>query len=253
MRVSLRESIKVDALNWILANLETFVVKEERKKFKKYAKKISGGQMTIEYSQINGSGRLYAKKAQSLQGFSRHIRSKLADVIYHDIDMENCHPVFLLELCRQNGWETPELRHYVNNREAVLKVVHQDRSKAKLIMLSLMYGSKSNAWVQIPFRNEMNRIARLVYDKYPIGAPNPQNPYFSRMSLLLQDIEHTVLMEMANFFTREGYEIGVYVFDGMMIYRKDKGPLPEEILRNCETHIRESTVWDIKLTEKILP
>ena len=71
------------------------------------------------------------------------------------------------------------------------------------------------------------------------------------MSLVLQDIENTVLMEMANFFKRSGYTIGVYMYDGMMIYRREnEEDLPPALLRECEVHVRESTSWEITLTVK---
>jgi hypothetical protein len=258
------ESVNQKKLEWFRKNIHT-IVPEERKKFERYCELFSEPGLlpdtvctSVSYYQTTpGIGRFYATEALSMQGFSKGIRGELARGIYHDIDMDNCHPVFLLGLCRTNNWEAPELRNYVEHREEVLKLVHPDRSQAKMIMLALMYGSAlppttKPCPVIDRYKREMKRLSYLVFNRYPIAPKKAKNPQFSRMSLVLQDIENIVLMEMVAFFGRVGYQVGVLVFDGMMIYRKNQEPLSEHLLRECEMHIREATRWEIKLSEKMI-
>lgn len=246
--MKLRESVNVRELEWVIQNLDT-VIKEERVKFQSYYMSLRNGEAMVRYKKSSGHhGRLYAAGALSLQGFSVGLRNKLAGGIYQDIDMENCHPVFLLQLCERNGWDAPELRNYVENREQVLRMIHPNRLQSKTIMLKLMYGGEVtvNHPIIDRFKKEISRLARLIFSKYPIGHPKMDNPLYSRMSLVLQDIENTVLMEMVSFFKSARYEPGVLMFDGLMVYRQDR-PLP---LRECEYFIEQRTGWKVTLVEK---
>lgn len=237
MKGSLKESVDFEGLIHILDNIDAIVIPEER-----YISEIlnndKGHYRMVKYSKVaHDYGRLYADGALSMQGFSRGIRKYLAGDLYHDIDIENCHPVLLAQICERNGWETPKLNHYINNREAVLKsMIGKTRDEAKI-----MYGGDDDS--VNGFKEEMGRIAELVNRRYP---QIPGRDKFSRMSLLLQDIENQVLMYISTFFEWNGYQIDVYVFDGLMIYKKGRDPLDPMILRKCE----ESLSWKIKLVEK---
>jgi hypothetical protein len=241
--LNLKETIDFEGLIHILDNIDTIVVPEERVKFKKYANEIlnndNGHHRMVRYSKVaHGYGRLYADGALSMQGFSRGVRKYLAGNIYHDIDIENCHPILLAQICERHGWEAHHLNHYNNNREDVLKSIGRDRNEAKKHVLIIMYGGKMGPITE--FKKEMDHIADLVNSAYP---HIPGRDKYSRMSLLLQDIENQLLMEIAAHFTRVGYQIGVYVFDGLMLYKRGEDS-PD--LRKCE----ESLSWKVKLVEK---
>ena len=237
----LKECVTGDGLDHLLANLDTAMVPEERVKFSSYASDMlwGGNCRIVAYSKVaHGWGRLYADGALSMQGFSKPVRSVLAGKLYHDIDIENCHPVILLDLCKREGWEAPILEAYVNDREFILADTSLPRGDAKVAMLTIMYGGnpKHNFPMATVFKREMSRIADLIWNEYPlVPVSQPRNARFSRMSLLIQDLECRLLMEIAAFFRKHGYRIGVYVFDGLMIYRKaTDGPLDSHLLRACE-------------------
>lgn len=274
----LKEEINLDRLKWIMGNSEWCIVREEQTKFDSYADKmISTGSRLVKYSPVaHGKGRVYADGAMSLQGFSKKIRNDLARGIYHDIDMTNCHPVFLLQVCASQGMNdllsTENLRYYINHREAVLEsicdyYVNCKRGDAKVLMLMLMYGGKAKSWLSrigMPdarlhpfiekYAKELGTIAKFIDEKYPdFPVTSPSNHLFSKMSLLMQDVENTVLMSMSKFFSANGYPPGVYLYDGLMIYRKERGttePLEPEILRTCEVHVLEETGFNVQLEEK---
>lgn len=227
--ITLKETINPDGLDWILKNLETFVVKEERKKFKRYAERIKDGYSMVTYKYSHQKGRLYAEGALSIQGFSKSIRNILAKGLYHDIDMCNAHPTLLYQLCQKKGWETPELRHYIEHRDNVLKTT------SKVTMLSIIYGNVKylhTSYLQ-RFADEMRKIAILVH--------NDGKDKFSKLSIVLQNIENEILLKMVEFYGKE--RVGVLCFDGLLLYKTGE-PLR---LEECEGYI---TDWKIKLVEK---
>jgi hypothetical protein len=207
-------------------------------------------------------GRLYADSGLSLQSFPRRIRHTLCsllcagEMIYHDVDMANAHPRLLLQLCEANGWECIELNRYVSRREELLQDVmaqyNVNRDDAKTLFLRLLYGGKFQNWAHdsiidttltvhppataqiLAFEEELASIRERVWndDQYArfrsaalanreSGTGNVQSRC---LSLVLQDMEHKLLMAMREFFTKRGWNVGVYVFDGLMLYcRKGVG------------------------------
>ena len=261
----LKETVNLDALKLLVLRVDdtSIIVKEERKKFIDYAERVHAtGYTYVRYAPAShGKGRVYADKALSMQGFSCLIRESLAYGLYHDIDMKNCHPVFLLQLCEKHGWsaQCTHLRYYINNREEVLHSIPGcTRSEAKTVMLSLMYGGHAGNVTLPPFvqgyAQELGIIAMLVAGQYTnYHTANSLNPIFSRMSLVIQDIEHKVLMVMSTYLNEQGYTPGVYMYDGLMVYRKVPGsttPFDANVLIECQAHVYRTLGYRIVLEEK---
>ena len=282
----LMEAIDSSSLKWLIKNCSTVIVKEEQKKFLNYASLMQDGDgaIFVKYfpSVDHGKGRIYAKGALSLQGFSVKIRETLGHMIYHDIDIVNCHPIILIWICKKYDLlgeekKAKNLKYYVDNREDVLKMVMEtascERKNAKILMLSLMYGGKWSSWCKRlvgeegqysitppPFireyAKELSTIATSLSKKFPdFPAPTKKwNVEFSRMSLYIQDVENKILMEMSKFLSKKGYKPGVYMYDGMMVYKEKRGcddPINPKILRECEKAIEENLDGiKVKLEEK---
>lgn len=271
----LKETINLPGLKWIQSNLEA-IVKEERTKFSCYANRIDdSGSRLVAYSPVShGKGRVYADGALSLQSFSKKIRNTLARGRYYDLDMVNAHPIILRGICQKNGWTCPKLNHYINHREVVLAQIVETftctRGDAKVLMLSLMYGGGDSAWkekrgldksIRVPafiteYTRELGVLASSIFvcDKYEnIPIVTTRRPKFSKMSLLIQDIENKILMEMSRFFKLNGYEPGIYMFDGLMVYRKEQGTTDSMdlgVLRSCQDHLKDVVGWSVSLEEK---
>jgi hypothetical protein len=246
----LREVVHHDELLWLLDNIDT-IVPEERVKFRDYAMLMLEGEgmssRLVTYHQLNGHGRLYAEGARSLQSFSRHIRVRLAKGLYHDLDMQNAHPVILLDICTKHGIKCPRLNYYVKHRQDVLSMLAAASvPDAKRLMLSIMYGGGVPKKLTVPqyvrlYAQELANIANTLFPLFPdLVTHNAKRPTFSRMSLLLQDTENTILQAMCAFFKREGYEIGCLMFDGMLLHRKEPGleRLDSALLRKCEAELQ---------------
>ena len=115
-------------------------------------KKLKDDHVTVSYSYtIPQFGRVYAKKPYcSIGSLPREIRGTLASDYYVDIDINNCHPVLLVQLCGKHKINCSALRTYVNNRDDYLNKVIQEyqctRDDAKTLFLELMYGGSYKAW-----------------------------------------------------------------------------------------------------------
>lgn len=255
--MELLETISLPDLQFLIQNPD-LIIKEERKKFLRYAQLMteSNGKLLVHYAPVaHGYGRVYAEKAMSVQGMSRFIRNHLCHGIYHDIDIENCHPIILAHICKQNGLKCEKLQYYISNREEILKSIHKDRSKAKERMLSVIFGSDINS-NDLPFvkdfAKEMRLIADNLFDVYAfIPVSNLKSPKFSRMSILLQDMENQVLQIIALVLDENGYRPGVYMYDGLLVYRKGEGEeLDAKVLKKCEEKVFEKMELKITLIEK---
>jgi len=268
---SLREKINVSNMRIMLQDLGRYIPSDnEQSKFKNYSKEMlrTGSVIRMYTKAEHGKGRLKAMGSH-LGGFSEGIKIQLARGLYHDIDIVNCHPVLLLNLCKQKKWTHDNLLYYIKNREQVLADVIKcavcTRKDAKTLFLRLMYGGKVNTWKKdidkpdskLPvfiyqFKQELDTIAKLVDTTYPEfpKSEDAYNPVYSKMSMFLQDMEHTVLMVIDEFFDDHGYEPGVYMFDGLMVYRKNDEPINKELLTECAQKIKIQTGWNVELEEK---
>lgn len=231
--MQLREAVDPQGLKYLLNHPAEFELPGQ---WTAYVKEVLAGvnQRIVTYKKCkHGKGRVYADKGLSLQAFSKEMRRHLCGQLYHDIDIVNCHPTLLLHICREHKWDVPILAEYVAHREETLNKLQA----TKLDVLSVLYGSAVTNEKLKPFKAEMSRISKLIHAKYTdIPVPKrAQQPAYTRMSLVLQEYEHNLLMEMAEFFRGQAYEIGVYIFDGMLIYKKDgEQELDESLLRRCE-------------------
>jgi hypothetical protein len=257
--MELLETISIPALLHLMQNAETLIIKEERKKFLHYANIMleHGGKKLITYGPVDHKyGRVYAEKALSVQSMSKNIRNSLCTQdMYHDIDIENCHPILLSFICKKHLIPSKNLNLYIANREDILKFVHKDRAKAKERMLSLIFGSQLNenttgGFVK-QFADELTLVAEKLFDLYPyVPISNLKNPKFSRMSILLQDMENKALQIIAHCLDENGYRPGVYMYDGLLVYKKGED-LDLNVLRKCEKKIEEKMEGlKLRLTEK---
>ena len=272
---TLEESVPVDRASLLLSHLTDRVVPEERKKLSDYLHLMLAGGGTRQVRYLQGEyckGRLYAEGSLSLQGFSRGVRNYLAEGLYHDIDMANCHPTFAIAVAQKHGWPHKYLKHYVEHREDVLQMVTEfaccTRDQAKVLMLRITFGGSWEKWLQeesLPsgvsqpsvianYATELERMAvrvKSAYADYP--ALKQSNPLFSRLSLLLQDLENQVLGVMRSHLASEGYQPAVLMYDGLMVHRRQIGSrsaMPVEVLRRCEAQIAKALGFTIRLEEK---
>ena len=83
-------------------------------------KQVKNNKLTVKYRRPKYQlGRVYPAKSLSLCSVRREIRHTLAHDKYVDIDIANCHPELLKQVCDHNKIKTRYLKQYVENREEI--------------------------------------------------------------------------------------------------------------------------------------
>ena len=70
----------------------------------------------------------------------KEIRNSIMPNNIKDIDMINCHPVILLNLCQKNNINCNILKNYVENRDLILESFGDDRKIVKEMFLTILNG-----------------------------------------------------------------------------------------------------------------
>jgi len=97
-------------------------------------------------------GRVYPKASLSLGLIEREFRHALGKDFYVDIDVDNCHPTLLVQICESLGISIVALKDYVDNRAYYLKLVMDtykvNREQAKKLFIRLLYGGRWIYWMK---------------------------------------------------------------------------------------------------------
>ena len=126
--ITLKEKIDIDLLDKLInSNLlkETFnnpmskIYKTEKHQLQKYRDLITDGYANVKYERVKdmNCGRSNPNKSLGLFSIRREIRQTLTKNNYIDIDIDNCHPVVLNEILKQNNINNKYLQSYVDNRQ----------------------------------------------------------------------------------------------------------------------------------------
>tara|TARA_R100000951_G_scaffold5297_1_gene5805 strand:- start:2187 stop:4562 length:2376 start_codon:yes stop_codon:yes gene_type:complete len=225
--------------------------KEEYTKVMNYCKAYKGdlelGRSGLKqnYYQLKGEfGRLQAGRP-SIQRLFNGVRGMLCEGKMIDVDISNCHPQILYNLCKKYDIECNYLSEYIENRDEKLQELmssyNLNRGQAKVQFLkcinkdslSIKIGKKlvkNNSFFQ-KFDVQTSKIIKKlakIYKKnerfsqwYEHKDYNTNGKFFN---LVLQDMENNILGDaMKNVIARtnndnnDWHRIGVLMFDGCMI------------------------------------
>lgn len=220
---------------------------------------ITSIRTSYKYSaNLKKSGRLYSTNGV-LQGIARELRAILQSNQY-DVDIINCHPVLLSQLCKKHNIPCPILNDYVENRdehiERIANDMHCDFGDVKHSILSVLNGAIRDGFTDrffIDFKNEIRDIHIQLKDFYPdkyktIKSKKDFNELGSLMNVLLCEIENEILIHAYNFMTEQGYTITTFVFDGFML-DKDKD-ITDEIFKQLSDYIKDKTNYRVQYVIK---
>ena len=171
--ILLKEKIDIDLLDKLInSNLlkETFnnpmskIYKTEKHQLQKYRELITDGYANVKYERVKdmNCGRSNPNKSLGLFSIRREIRQTLTKNNYIDIDIDNCHPVVLNEILKQNNITNKYLQSYVDNRQKwfdnvnkhyhIGKICNNDPIKMKEIpknlFIRIMYGGGLKSWMK---------------------------------------------------------------------------------------------------------
>lgn len=154
----------------------------EKTQLLKYKDLLENNRIKVVYNKSgnNPFGRSNPKHSLGLFSIRREIRHTLAKKYYIDIDIDNCHPTILYQICRHNNIECKMLRDYVMNRQHYLNIIQKhynvNKDTAKNLFIRILYcgsfaeWSKDNNIIQESieiineFKKEFNSIANIILE-----------------------------------------------------------------------------------------
>jgi len=202
-------------------------------------------------------GRLFC--GGSVQGLPADIRGA---IMKHttDIDMKNAHPTILLYLCKLHKIPCPNLFYFCENRDEIFNSISNDKDYCKKLFLKSINSDKLERKEKNTFFKVFDKECKFIqtelckieeYKDIVKSVPSHKLHNFngSAINRILCSYENKILKEIINVLTRRGIEIGVLMFDGLMVY----GNYYEnkELLNEIEEHINnEFNGLNIKLSYK---
>lgn len=221
---------------------DDYDLRSEYTKIKNYAKEIckSNNNLKVEYGFVENKdfGRLQSK-TPSIQRLYNGFRGILCDGMTYDLDMNNCHPHIIMNLCKKHKIPCYNIQKYIENREPYLKAIMDElnisRSEAKSLYLTCINKEglttkfknkviKNNDFIE--FDKETSNIISLLYDIYQKDffkyvKDKDYNQKGKLINLVLCKIENEYLDKALNFLKSEEIEVCTLMFDGCMIYKGD--------------------------------
>lgn len=212
---------------------------------------------TYDYCKGRINGRLFGQN--SIQGLKKEIRGFLTEKLTTDIDIVNCHPVILLELCLKHEFECPNLKQYINNREDELKnIMSLDNITRENAKRKILISTNSNKKVHSSsgfFKNydkEMKKLHKQFLDKECYAyikdyAKQDDNFEGSFINHLLCINEENILKAIRTYCDKNDIKKHSLFFDGLMVC----GDINKSTLESMEKYIKDNTEFStIKLTIK---
>ena len=251
----------------------------EKQQLEKYKKLVKNGEATILYTQTKNMkfGRVFPKNALGLFSIRREIRHTIARDNYIDIDVENCHPVILYQICKQNNIKCKYLKRYIDDRLTILNDVMTKynvvKDQAKQLFIQLLYFGTFNSWCTnnkvsnteplkfvSKFKDELNLIGEIIIannqklaneikKKKEEQNIKDYNLKGSVCSYFLQEYENRIL-ETIFLYCKENKLINnncVLCADGLMI---PKDNYKEELLLEFKNVINNKLGFDLNFTKK---
>ena len=238
-------------------------------------KKLHNNNLKVIYKKSKCNyGRVFPIKALSLGSLRKPIRHTLCKEFYVDIDIENCHPQILKQICEHNNIPINYLKQYVDNRTEILNetqdIYNVSRDDAKLLFIILAYFGSFDTWIKdlnieyvpptdfiLNYINELKHIGTLIQSankdlSKQVKNLQKENEKASVVSIFLQDKERQILEFIYEYLVNNKYIINkncVLCFDGIMIETKYYKP---ELLNELHDHILKVIGFDLTFCTKNL-
>jgi hypothetical protein len=248
----LEETFNATRLNWIIENFEEVrqVLRpwsedpdhtQLLKQLKLYLASSYDYKREIIYRQREGKGRYFAT-TYGLQRMPREIRGAICSEFYSDIDIVNCGPTILLNICSKNNIDAPVLADYVKDRSAFIKYSRFSLAEFKDLVIKRLYGG--SAWnydddaaqslsdeityiqseiKKVPkFKDAYNKLKDLDEDAEDeetlnlYGKPNDgTNAIGKLINQLIFEAENQIMLKVYEFVGKP--KNAVFCFDGIQL------------------------------------
>jgi hypothetical protein len=211
------------------------------------------------FKDVAGDQRWFAK-GDSMQSCKSKLRATLCKGLYIDLDIENCGPTILMQLCQKHDIDCPLLSNYVQDREDLLSDFELlDRGQAKNLMIRIMNGgsiqederTKVEGVLWLPkFIQELHKIRRKLAKeypetekRYPANTPNRDSKV---VSAVLLSHENKAIEQFYHFFKIKGIIKNgecVLIFDGLQVRdtKSNRECLTTNFLFEASQHVQKHT------------
>ena len=214
------------------------------------------GRKRIQYKQKNKCKNRYYGVGSCLSYLKKEIRHSIMPKNIKDIDMINCHPVILFNICQKNNISCNIFQNYVENRELILNSFGDNRKSVKERFLTILNGgfkekysddNRINNYLKL-LEKEIIEIQKYFYSKDKRYFEKGYNHLGKDLSRIILDLENQILQIMINYFVSKRINIFTLECDGLKIYSNDKSK--HYSINNLEKIILEKTKINIKLSFK---
>lgn len=255
------------------------IYNNERDQLLSYKENIINGQAKVQYNKVKNMlyGRVNPLKSLSLFTMRKEIRHTLAKNNYVDIDIVNCHPVLLLQVCQKNNIDTDYLHEYVTDRAKHINDVsthyNVTTDEAKNLFIQLLYFGTFESWAEELklinvqptkfikfFKKEIQEIGlmiesnnkeidQLIKKRKKTQNIENYNKTGSIVSYFLQEIEHKILELIYNYCSTNNIINNdcVLCADGIMI-KIDK--YDDNLLLKFSEIVKKEYGFDITFIKK---
>jgi hypothetical protein len=262
--MELVEKVDVRAVDWLLSKLSVeFIISHKTKKdddinfttIKRVLQKFSknkGMNKAFYKKGKNDNHKLYRDYAEGIQSLPSRFRGILCKNMT-DIDCVNCFPSILLNICNLHNIICPYLEKYVNERDELIK--NGITSKDQVICMLNKKNKLKN--YMSPFNEafdvEIKQIQKALmnnelYKKQLDDTLQSKNPVGTFMYNIGATYESIILQHLIQFFKEKNIQIGVYMFDGLMVY----GEINNNIILEISQYIKQVMNFDLKYKIKPL-
>lgn len=236
-----------------------------------YKKRKKNSHVLYAPTKSNPKGRHFSKE-KSLQGMSRVIRHLICHENYTDIDIKNCHPVILLQLCSAYNFSCEHLKYYIENREnclgELMNITNLSKDECKQYFLSLLNGGTCSYLFQkyqVPewlkqfalqihtihgqFRDHKD-LENFVKEVKKVHGKEEDCFNFNGkvVNRLLCQYENIILQHAINFCFLNDINVASPQFDGMLCEKNDK--INQNFLQNMEEYIYDKVGLRVEFSIK---
>ena len=188
------------------------------------------GRKRIHYQQKFKHKDWYHGIGSCLSYLKKEIRNSIMPKNIKDIDLINCHPVILLNLCQKNKVKCNILKNYVENRNIILDSFGDNRKTVKELFLTILNGGfkdvysediKINNYLKL-LETEIIKIQKCFYLKDKRYLEKDYNYLGKNLSRIILEKENQILQTMINYFVSKRVKIFTLEYDGLKIYTDNK-------------------------------
>ncbi len=272
--MNFEERVDLRAVRWLLTQFNEDFVKanvpiEEQERFKyqfgtikktllQYEKKA--GINKTQYIKKDSNNVLRDYASMSIQGMPTFFRGLICKGMT-DIDMVNCHPVIIWQLCEKHNIECKYLKEYCLNRKQLI-----DEGKANKTEVIASINKHTSLKKTTPFMSALDTevkniqqcfmkqdcfsfLLKMAQDACALKKDyKKHNIAGTFMSYVATSYEVKFLYSMINFLRDNKIEIGVLMYDGLMTYES----ISEQMLSDMSQRIKQEYEFDIQLKIKPL-